>query len=383
MYVMQYCLPCISLYLTSCFMPSDPRLIFRSVLKSPPATVTLKLLKNSELVFSISASEDAVANHPTSICVSALAPDTDLVAASAPDTSSVGVLASRTERPSTDDVITDDQRSPCAPADIFSNPIVVGAGMRAPNDDEFGLSATQRRLQIQAMAKLQQRFTNSRGNHSTELSVGSELTVARKRALDECQLALSEIDSDASTTLNASDSTPTKKTQISARYTKKRTSLRSNASLSHDIAETLSPPFPTSLVYDSQSTCNVIPEESLDRTLCDLRQTPNLHQQNVKKVKEKSKGRKLDWPTSPCTSTPCQAGCENSAVAHYSCSHNFCDKCLVGIRRNQKTKKSEAEQLYCLHLLPPYVAVGGMLCSTHLCSPCINLKILFSALFLD
>jgi hypothetical protein len=320
-------------------MPSDPRLIFRSVLKSPPATVPFQLLKNSELVSSISASEDTFANHPTSICISALAPDTDLVAASATDTSSVGVLASRTERSSTDDVITDDQCPPCAPA--------------ALNVDKFGLSATQRRLQIQAMTKLQQRFANSHEKHSTELFVGSELTVARKRALDEGQLTLSEIDSDASTTLNASDSTPTKKTHIIARHTKQRTSLRSKACLSHDTSETLSPPFPTSLVNNSQNTCHVIPEESLDSILGDLRQTPNLHQQTVREVKEKAKGRKLDWPTSPCTSTPCQAGCENFAVAHYRCSHNFCDKCLVGIRRHQKSKKSEAAQLYCLHLLPP------------------------------
>ena len=306
----------------------------------------------------LSATEDAFAKHPTSLCTSALGLDTDLVAASAPVTLSVGALANGTESLSVDDVINDDQHPPCASADISSNPTVTGAGMHATNVDEFGLSATQRRLQIQAMTKLQQKLAKSHGEHSKKRSVGSDVAVAKKRAVDQGEMVLAEIDSDASTTLNASDSTPVKtatdstpiKNNLIVRRAKQRTSLRSQTCLSYDSAEPLLPPSSTSLVNDAQSTCYVIHEESLGSMLDDPPQIPDFSQQTI--IQVKGKGRKLDWPIVPHTSTPCQAGCENLAVAHYSCSHNFCDECLVGIRRHQKTKKSEAEQLYGPHFLP-------------------------------
>jgi hypothetical protein len=243
---------------------------FRSVLKSPPAAVPLKPLKDCVLVSALSATEDAFAKHPTSLCTSALGLDTDLVAASAPVTLSVGALANGTESLSVDDVINDDQHPPCASADISSNPTVTGAGMHATNVDEFGLSATQRRLQMQAMTKLQQKLAKSHGEHSKKRSVGSDVAVAKKRAVDQGEMVLAEIDSDASTTLNASDSTPVKtatdstpiKNNLIVRRAKQRTSLRSQTCLSYDSAEPLLPPSSTSLVNDAQSTCYVIHEES-------------------------------------------------------------------------------------------------------------------------
>ena len=213
------------------------------------------------LVSALSATEDAFAKHPTSLCTSALGLDTDLVAASAPVTLSVGALANGTESLSVDDVINDDQHPPCASADISSNPTVTGAGMHATNVDEFGLSATQRRLQIQAMTKLQQKLAKSHGEHSKKRSVGSDVAVAKKRAVDQGEMVLAEIDSDASTTLNATDSTPIKNNLI-VRRAKQRTSLRSQTCLSYDSAEPLLPPSSTSLVNDAQSTCYVIHEES-------------------------------------------------------------------------------------------------------------------------
>jgi len=349
--------PCISTHF-SCRLTPSPN--FRSVLKSPPVAVPLKPLKDCVLVSALSATEDAFAKHPTSLCTSALGLDTDLVAASAPVTLSVGALANGTESLSVDDVINDDQHPPCASADISSNPTVTGAGMHATNVDEFGLSATQRRLQMQAMTKLQQKLAKSHGEHSKKRSVGSDVAVAKKRAVDQGEMVLAEIDSDASTTLNASDSTPVKtatdstpiKNNLIVRRAKQRTSLRSQTCLSYDSAEPLLPPSSTSLVNDAQSTCYVIHEESLGSMLDDPPQIPDFSQQTI--IQVKGKGRKLDWPIVPHTSTPCQAGCENLAVAHYSCSHNFCDECLVGIRRHQKTKKSEAEQLYGPHFLPPF-----------------------------
>jgi hypothetical protein len=55
----------------------------------------------------------------------------------------------------------------------------------------------------------------------------------------------------------------------------------------------------------------------------------------------------MEWPCAPKPDSRCLAGCcENEPVAHFSCSHDFCSDCLVGIRRHQKKKKPEAGKLY-------------------------------------
>jgi hypothetical protein len=55
----------------------------------------------------------------------------------------------------------------------------------------------------------------------------------------------------------------------------------------------------------------------------------------------------MEWPCAPKPDARCLAGCcENEPVAHFSCSHDFCSDCLVGIRRHQKKKKPEAGKLY-------------------------------------
>jgi hypothetical protein len=63
-----------------------------------------------------------------------------------------------------------------------------------------------------------------------------------------------------------------------------------------------------------------------------------------------SKNRKstegIQWPMVPEPSVICALGCENHAVASFSCSHNFCGSCLCGIRKHQKTKKSEIQKMY-------------------------------------
>lgn len=65
----------------------------------------------------------------------------------------------------------------------------------------------------------------------------------------------------------------------------------------------------------------------------------------VDRNSKKSKSKKLAWPSVAQTGALCQAGCENRADAHFSCSHDFCSHCLVGIRKHQKTKKSEDQKL--------------------------------------
>jgi hypothetical protein len=59
----------------------------------------------------------------------------------------------------------------------------------------------------------------------------------------------------------------------------------------------------------------------------------------------KAPSKYLDWPSVAHGDALCQAGCENSADAHFGCSHDFCNQCLSGIRRHQKKKKSDSQKL--------------------------------------
>jgi hypothetical protein len=59
----------------------------------------------------------------------------------------------------------------------------------------------------------------------------------------------------------------------------------------------------------------------------------------------KAPSKYLEWPIIARGDALCQAGCENSADAHFSCSHDFCNQCLSGIRRHQKKKKSDSQKL--------------------------------------
>ena len=54
----------------------------------------------------------------------------------------------------------------------------------------------------------------------------------------------------------------------------------------------------------------------------------------------------MEWPSASEPHKFCLVGCGNEASAHFSCSHDFCSECLVGIRKFQKKKKPESDKLY-------------------------------------
>jgi hypothetical protein len=60
--------------------------------------------------------------------------------------------------------------------------------------------------------------------------------------------------------------------------------------------------------------------------------------------KQNSK-KKIDWPSSPGPDVSCQAGCDNHAIARFSCGHTFCGTCLSGVRKHQKKKKTDVQKL--------------------------------------
>jgi len=79
----------------------------------------------------------------------------------------------------------DDAKAPLVPA-------VSGIGRKRVLElDEFGLSDTQRRLQVLAMAKLQQRSKKLQDEHDSKAPVAPITVVARKRALDVDEFGLS------------------------------------------------------------------------------------------------------------------------------------------------------------------------------------------------
>jgi hypothetical protein len=66
-------------------------------------------------------------------------------------------------------------------------PSLAGGRKRAPDFDEFGLTAAQKRLQTQAMEKLQQR--NSNAEHGGRITAAVAVS-ARKRSLDVDEFGL-------------------------------------------------------------------------------------------------------------------------------------------------------------------------------------------------
>jgi hypothetical protein len=272
---------------------------------------------------------------------------------------------------------------------------------RAVERDEFGLSSAQRRLQLQAMAKLQ----HSPQEHLTVTNAEPSLPVARKRAalvddfgltaakrklqlkaLEKLQFKapvvsskLSANDSSARNGLNNdhcdfsidSDATQCPDSQATARLSRSgsvnalltldpHSSEKLDAKTGgSDAARKVIKRIEKTVKQGASSSDCPSPASATITTGVKKRRGSkegSSHQCTVvddvlgvscgshRNVK-KSKSKNMYWPSTPQMGALCQAGCENQADAHFSCSHNFCSDCLCGIRRHQKKKKSEAQRL--------------------------------------
>ncbi len=226
---------------------------------------------------------------------------------------------------------------------------------RASRVDDFGLTAAERKIQKKALEKLQLKAPVARSKSSTEDS-----SAHNGSNNDHCDFL---IDADAvqcpdsqatarfsrSGSVNAlSANDPHSPAKLDANTGRSDATLRIKEHIEKAVKQGAS-----SSGCPSQTSASITPggekrqgsaeDSSHDRctVYVDVHRGSRASHRNVKK----SKSKNMYWPSTPQMGALCQAGCENHADAHFSCSHDFCSHCLCGIRKHQKKKKSESQKL--------------------------------------
>ena len=220
--------------------------------------------------------------------------------------------------------------------------------------DEFGLSQSARRKQIKLMEKHQRRFKKIQDKIARNTSLALNAVVASTLALDQRVAgnsaaqkrssamdsnALFGIDADGLIQFDARDSCDDMSSNQLDSVDKGMDRLQHHSS---SVSSELCDDFKKTGKHSGRTFRGTVDNG--------LQRRKNVHQHNINK--ERSMKTIPEWPSIPKPGIICQAGCDNPADAHFSCSHYFCGDCLAGVRRHQKKKKPQIQKLYCSLISP-------------------------------